>query len=200
MCLIHFSTSFAGISKPGSEAFVSFLYSLLWETMDVSPKTWPLSTSVEFIVVVQSSALWCKVVYSTCEFFYMRGTENVTGWRNGCFMYQGECVLVFKCICCNFFSYAGKLVLNNFTSKKHLSFIGAFGINRGIHCSWNWASVSWHKVSRIKGYTFVDFLSIYNLQATCEVAAQKQMHQLLFPRSRRKKFRSHEDELGDSKS
>ncbi|KAJ6973250.1 hypothetical protein NC653_033549 [Populus alba x Populus x berolinensis] len=40
----------------------------------------------------------------------------------------------------------------------------------------------------------------FKVRATCEVAAQKQMHQLLFPRSRRKKFRSHEDELGDSKS
>ncbi|KAH8489461.1 hypothetical protein Peur_059019 [Populus x canadensis] len=40
----------------------------------------------------------------------------------------------------------------------------------------------------------------FKVRATCEVAAQKQMHQLLFPRSRRKKFRRHEDELGDSKS
>ncbi|KAL9384787.1 hypothetical protein Peur_021797 [Populus x canadensis] len=34
----------------------------------------------------------------------------------------------------------------------------------------------------------------FKVRATCEVAAQKQRHQLLFPRSR------HEDELGDSKS
>ncbi|KAG6735311.1 hypothetical protein POTOM_062126 [Populus tomentosa] len=40
----------------------------------------------------------------------------------------------------------------------------------------------------------------FKVRATCEVAAQKQMHQLLFPRSRRKKFISNEDELGDSKS
>ncbi|KAJ6880340.1 hypothetical protein NC652_033621 [Populus alba x Populus x berolinensis] len=40
----------------------------------------------------------------------------------------------------------------------------------------------------------------FKVRATCEVSAQKQMHQLLFPRSRRKKFRSHEDDLGDSKS
>ncbi|KAJ6401308.1 hypothetical protein OIU84_016677 [Salix udensis] len=40
----------------------------------------------------------------------------------------------------------------------------------------------------------------FKVRATCEVAAQKQMHQLLFPRSRRKKFRSHKDGLGDAKS
>uniref|UniRef100_A0A2P2KPW8 Uncharacterized protein At3g49140 n=1 Tax=Rhizophora mucronata TaxID=61149 RepID=A0A2P2KPW8_RHIMU len=39
-----------------------------------------------------------------------------------------------------------------------------------------------------------------HVEATCEVAAEKQIHQLLFPRSRRKKFRSHGDRFGDSKS
>ncbi|CAK7348959.1 unnamed protein product [Dovyalis caffra] len=40
----------------------------------------------------------------------------------------------------------------------------------------------------------------FKVRATCELAAQKQIHQLLFPRSRRKKFRNHKDGLGDLKS
>ncbi|KDP42858.1 hypothetical protein JCGZ_23800 [Jatropha curcas] len=39
----------------------------------------------------------------------------------------------------------------------------------------------------------------FKVRATCEAAAEKQIHQLLFPRSRRKKFRSHGDGLRDSK-
>lgn len=38
----------------------------------------------------------------------------------------------------------------------------------------------------------------FKVRATCKTAAQKQIHQLLFPRARRKKFKTHEDELGDS--
>ncbi|EEF31833.1 conserved hypothetical protein [Ricinus communis] len=40
----------------------------------------------------------------------------------------------------------------------------------------------------------------FKVRATCEAAAEKQIHQLLFPPSRRKKFRSHGDRLRDSKS
>ncbi|XP_021644069.2 uncharacterized protein At3g49140 isoform X3 [Hevea brasiliensis] len=40
----------------------------------------------------------------------------------------------------------------------------------------------------------------FKVRATCEAAAEKQIQQLLFPRSRRKKFRSHADGLRDSKS
>ncbi|XP_043811948.1 uncharacterized protein At3g49140 isoform X6 [Manihot esculenta] len=38
----------------------------------------------------------------------------------------------------------------------------------------------------------------FKVRATCEAAAEKQIQQLLFPRSRRKKFRSHADGLRDS--
>ncbi|XP_061968126.1 uncharacterized protein At3g49140 isoform X2 [Populus nigra] len=38
----------------------------------------------------------------------------------------------------------------------------------------------------------------FKVRATCKTAARKQIHQLLFPRARRKKFKTHEDELGDS--
>ncbi|KAJ6334186.1 hypothetical protein OIU78_011151 [Salix suchowensis] len=38
----------------------------------------------------------------------------------------------------------------------------------------------------------------FKVRATSKTAAQKQIHQLLFPRARRKKFKTHEDLLGDS--
>jgi hypothetical protein len=61
-----------------------------------------------------------------------------------------------------------------------------------------WIDECLDTVSRTKVCPSVDIFCLNNLQATCKTAAQKQIHQLLFPRARRKKFKTHEDELGDS--